>query len=323
MHIETERLLIRDFCKTDLHSLHAILSDAETMQFMESPYTLPQTELFLKDFCIGRRGAFAVHHRGDDRMIGYLLFKPCGESDVYEIGWLFSRAYWRQGLAYEACAALIRYGFLRMDIHKIFAETIDPVRSVGLMRKLGMQPEGVQRLHTRDNTGAWADVHLYGLLREDHLRREAFEILPGKPDDIEPWMALVSAVRGNFPGLETEKALQEHRDTVLRLMTDGRALCAKCRGQIAGVLLFSRKRNQICCLAVAPEFRRRGAATQLLAAALAQLDRTRAVTVSTFRAGDPLGDAPRALYTKFGFFPGELTIEFDHPNQIFTLPAKE
>ena len=29
--------------------------------------------------------------------------------------------------------------------------------------------------------------------------------------------------------------------------------------------------------------------------------------------------APRALYRKFGFTPGELTEEFGYPNQVFVL----
>lgn len=37
----------------------------------------------------------------------------------------------------------------------------------------------------------------------------------GTPRDIEAWMALVKEVRWNFPGLETQEKLDEHRDTVL------------------------------------------------------------------------------------------------------------
>ena len=33
----------------------------------------------------------------------------------------------------------------------------------------------------------------------------------GSPADIEQWMDLVRLVRSNFPGLETEEALEEHR----------------------------------------------------------------------------------------------------------------
>ena len=121
---------------------------------------------------------------------------------------------------------------------------------------------------------------------------------------IQPWMALVEEIHGNFPGLETPQALEEHRQTVLRFMEKRQALFVRDGGRVAGVLLFSRGRNMICCLGVAPAYRRRGIASLLLGEALAQLDRTRAVTVSTFREQDPKGAAPRALYRKFGFREG-------------------
>lgn len=136
---------------------------------------------------------------------------------------------------------------------------------------------------------------------------------------LEPWMALVRRVRFNFPGLETEEALAEHRETVLRFMEKKQALCVRMEGEIAGVLLFSRGHNMICCLAVAPEYRRQGVASALLDAALQQLDKERDITVSTFRKEDEKGMAPRALYQKFGFVPGVLTEEFGYPNQVLVL----
>ena len=75
----------------------------------------------------------------------------------------------------------------------------------------------------------------------------------------------------------------------------------------------------ICCLAVSPDYRRRGIASLLMTEALNNLDRNRDITVSTFRENDPKGAAPRALYRKFGFSEGRLLMEFDYPNQEFVL----
>ncbi len=147
------------------------------------------------------------------------------------------------------------------------------------------------------------------------------EIRFGTPEEIGSWMELVRSVAWNFPGLETEAALEEHRQTVLKFMGKRQALCAEEAGQVLAVLLFSRNRNMICCLAVSPERRREGLASGLLERALAELNRRGDITVSTFREGDPKGDAPRALYKKFGFTEGELTVEFGYPNQVFVLPG--
>ena len=77
-------------------------------------------------------------------MIGYILFKAF-EEGVYEIGWIFNKNYWRQGYAFESCKAVVEYAFNQLEAHKIFAEAIDSVKSVGLMKKLGMRLEGIQR----------------------------------------------------------------------------------------------------------------------------------------------------------------------------------
>ena len=142
----------------------------------------------------------------------------------------------------------------------------------------------------------------------------------GRSSDIDGWMKLVEEIRWNFPGLETEKSLNEHRQTVLRFISKGQALCAKDDYEkIIGVILFSRGHNMICCLGVSPAHRRCGVASRLLTMALEQLDRTKIICVSTFREGDEKATAPRALYKKFGFVEDELIEEFDYPNQRFVL----
>lgn len=145
------------------------------------------------------------------------------------------------------------------------------------------------------------------------------EVLFGKPSDIEQWMNLVKSVRLNFPGLETDKSIEEHSRTVLKFMDKKQALCTKYGNDITGVILFSRNRNMICCLTVSLEHRRCGIGSSLLEKALDELDRSREISVSTFREDDEKGTAPRALYKKFGFKEAELIEEFGYPNQRFVL----
>ena len=145
------------------------------------------------------------------------------------------------------------------------------------------------------------------------------EVVFGMPSEIEQWMKLVKRVSWNFPGLETEESIEEHSQTVLRFMNKNQALCVKRDNEIAGVILFSRNHNMICCLAVAPEHRQNGIASALLEEALHELDRKREISVSTFRENDEKGIAPRSLYKKFGFKEAELIEEFGYLNQKFIL----
>ena len=145
------------------------------------------------------------------------------------------------------------------------------------------------------------------------------EVEFGKVSYIDSWMTLVRKVSWNFPGLETEQGIIDHRNTVLKFISKNQAICVRENNGVIGVLLFSRYHNMICCLAVDPDFRRQGIASMLLEKALQELDRNRDITVSTFREDDEKGRAPRALYKKFGFKEGELTVEFGYPNQVFVL----
>lgn len=149
--------------------------------------------------------------------------------------------------------------------------------------------------------------------------RHIVEVLYGKLADIDLWMKLVEKVSWNFPGLETMEEIESHKQTVIKFINDNRALCVKVNDIIVGVLLFSKRYNMICCLAVDPEYRRQGIASALLEKALDELDRRQDITVSTFRENDVKGTAPRKLYKKYGFIEDELIEEFGYPNQKFVL----
>lgn len=139
------------------------------------------------------------------------------------------------------------------------------------------------------------------------------------PEDIENWMEFVKQISGNFPGLELQENLDEYKASVLKFMGKRQAICVKIGGEIIGIMLFSRGHNMICCLGVSPDYRRRGVASMLMNEALQNLDKTREISVCTFRADDEKGTAPRALYEKYGFIEDALVVEMGYPNQKYIL----
>lgn len=145
----------------------------------------------------------------------------------------------------------------------------------------------------------------------------------GKLEDIDRWMCLVKRVSGSFPGLETEEALNEHRETVLDFMLRQEAICAKENGEIVGVLLFSNENNVLCFLAVAPVYRRRHIAEKMFRFMLPQMSEDKPITVTTYRDGELEGTAARAFYQKLGFAPAKLTVEFGSEVQEFILNVKK
>ncbi len=161
MHIETPRMWIRSFVPEDANDLYEILGDAETMEYSEPPYDWDKTKQFLASFCIARGRAVAAVHKESGKVIGYILFSEM-QPGAYELGWFFNRHFWRQGYAYEACKAVMDHAFRTMEVENIFAETIDGVKAVGLMQKLGMQLEEIQ--HDHEDHRDW---YIYGMKKCD------------------------------------------------------------------------------------------------------------------------------------------------------------
>ena len=145
------------------------------------------------------------------------------------------------------------------------------------------------------------------------------EIGLGSAAEIDEWMGLVRRVRDNFPGLETEEALEAHRETVLAFMDENAAIRAKSGGRMVGILLFARAEQMLCFLAVDPACRRQHIAEQMVTYMLTFLDPQKEVVVTTYREGATEGAADRAFYKRMGFAEGRLTEEFGSPVQEFVL----
>ncbi len=140
--------------------------------------------------------------------------------------------------------------------------------------------------------------------------------------DIDHWMDLVYKVKDSFPGLETDEALDEHRNTVLEFIDKSCAICAKADNKIVGTLLFSKESGTLCFLAVDAEYRRQHIAEKMFSYMVTFMDAEKDITVTTYRADVPKGLPARRFYKRMGFTEGKLKEEFGSPVQEFVLKCK-
>ena len=49
MRIETDRLLVRRLTENDADALFAVLFDPEVMRYLEAPFSLEQTQVFIRE----------------------------------------------------------------------------------------------------------------------------------------------------------------------------------------------------------------------------------------------------------------------------------
>lgn len=81
-----------------------------------------------------------------------------------EIGYLLDPAYWGHGFATEAARLLLEFGFTRLQLHRMEADTEpDNVASRRVLEKIGMRYEGCGR-HTSLIRGVWRDSARYAAL---------------------------------------------------------------------------------------------------------------------------------------------------------------
>jgi RimJ/RimL family protein N-acetyltransferase len=139
------------------------------MAYIEPIFTIERSRKFIEKFCIDDKKAFAAVLKETDKVIGYILFKEADDPKIFEIGWIFNENFWRKGYAYEICKKLISHSFEDMGLHKIIAEGID-IKSINLMKKLGMIQEGIQRKHSKNNN-SWTDLYWYGILEDDYFSK--------------------------------------------------------------------------------------------------------------------------------------------------------
>lgn len=98
---------------------------------------------------------------------GFYRWYP--EHDRAEIGYILTNeSYKRKGLATEAAARILRYGFENMNVYRVeaFASPAN-TPSIKILEGLGMKNEGLMRGHYLKN-GVYEDSSCYALLREEY-----------------------------------------------------------------------------------------------------------------------------------------------------------
>ncbi|MBY6036902.1 GNAT family N-acetyltransferase [Fictibacillus nanhaiensis] len=102
-----------------------------------------------------------------------------GEIDLYdfdnltencEVSYSLGFNWWNQGYGTEALSAVVEFGFSIMNIHKISAaHNTDNPASGRIMKKVGMEQEGIIRHMIRNAKNQYKDCAVYGILQEDYL----------------------------------------------------------------------------------------------------------------------------------------------------------
>lgn len=151
MILETPRLILRNYKRSDLEEVHRYSSDLLTVKYMLwGPNTLTDSLDFIKrsiqESKRKPRVAYdlAIIEKSNNLLIGGVSL--IRHDHQAEIGWILNRSYWGKGIATEAAHALIRFGFMDLNLDRIIATCdVDNTASYQLMRRCGFTLLSVQK----------------------------------------------------------------------------------------------------------------------------------------------------------------------------------
>jgi ribosomal-protein-alanine N-acetyltransferase len=175
IELETARLKLRRFTWDDLDELARIGADPETRGFMwtgpaDREVTTRNLRRWMEEY-ERNLGLLAMIYKPDGRLIGQCGLEEDEEGRV-GLGYTLRKEYWCKGLAPEACAAVLEYGFDALGLGCIWSSArADNSASRRMMEKVGMSFRESKR------TGAGEEVR-YAVLREEFFGRGATSVNP-------------------------------------------------------------------------------------------------------------------------------------------------
>ena len=126
--LETKDLLLRELTQEDLQPWHAILSDAETMQYYPHPLDEAETQAWIdrniKRYETDGFGLWAMLLKETGAFIGdcgLTLQNIHGDGRLFpEVGFHLDKLYWHRGYATQAARAVLTYAFAHTDFPEVF-----------------------------------------------------------------------------------------------------------------------------------------------------------------------------------------------------------
>ena len=147
VHLQTDRLTLREFVEADYEHLLDLDNDPEVMRYISDgrPRGADAVRSLLESCIAGYAlksgfGFWAALERPNEEFIGWFHFRPDREfPEELEVGYRLKRSAWGRGLATEGSRALIRKGFEEQGVRSVTGRTLKANRaSARVLEKAGL-----------------------------------------------------------------------------------------------------------------------------------------------------------------------------------------
>lgn len=177
--IETERLILRKFCLSDVEpAFRNWTSDEKVTEFLRWPTHTDTsvTEAVFKDWIEQYSKddfyQWAIVLKEIDEPVGAISVVDKNEElDIVHIGYCIGSRWWHMGITSEAFSAIIPFFFDEVGVNRIESQH-DPnnPHSGDVMEKCGLRREGILRQADYNNKGI-VDACMHSLLRSEWERK--------------------------------------------------------------------------------------------------------------------------------------------------------
>lgn len=146
MIINTDRLLLRPLCLSDLKTVHEYACDSENTKYM---LHLPNaTEQETEDFLCSVERDWQQEHPSsfefaivlDDVQVGAVSISLDEITNQGEIGWILNKKHWNRGYVSEAAKAVLDFAKTQLHLQRVIAQCDwRNIASAKVMEKIGMR----------------------------------------------------------------------------------------------------------------------------------------------------------------------------------------
>lgn len=168
-HLETDRLLLREFLLSDAEDVQRLAGHHEVAintLAMPHPYLDGMAEAWISsheaEYLAGTSVIWAICHKDSGQLIGAIGLTIQRKYRLAELGYWIGRSFWGKGFCTEAVEMVLNYALQSVGLHKVTASHFAGNPASGrVMQKAGMKYEATLKAHLW-HYGEYKDLVYYG-----------------------------------------------------------------------------------------------------------------------------------------------------------------
>lgn len=153
IYLETERLVLRDYCEDDFSKYYRLKTDSETMYYLQDIQLFTKEEAHeefqtvLEDMKKSDRKFYFLHIELKESheqvgSVGYTVTNHTPVGKMVHAGYFIYPKFWRKGYTTEAFKKVLEFAFLENNVYRVSTGCLaENIGSERVMQKCGLVKE--------------------------------------------------------------------------------------------------------------------------------------------------------------------------------------